>query len=572
MAVQRVTRQQLLGHVTAAYLCFCVLLLSQGDLVQATSALPGLPAGLQRFHFKRQTSTAGNNTNPFGSQNGGAQSAANAANAAGHAIDTGTGGDRSTPTTPSDFAKLLSGTFFGCLTCLFFGGAFAVQAWTYFESFGGRGADKRPIQFLVGTLLFFSLLSDAVLIHRIFEVHVKNFGDFAFPLLTIGWELTVNYICIAFMASAVQLYFAHRVWAAYGKSIFVAIPFATFIAFTFGGGIASGVLSLQSGSAANVRGEALHSFQPNSTPWKWSAVFASWLISSAAVDVALCVLLALQLSKLKSPFFSTRHAIARLLTLSIETCSLTVAFSLGAMSLFLAKPEQFYFLILLAPLGQVMALSCVATLLSRPSIANELAQDQTLGVGSRHIDQFASTAPTSIAKPVLKRIMKREEQRQPLHIQMTTTVQQTASQPDNGHFWSEKERLGTVIHEEITEVDSDHDLESQSTLNSRGRSRKGGSGERSFGQDDDSHAADSASKDGRNVHPHEEQTRARMSPVRQTRWANMSPPPAAVLPPEFTMVAVPTPHQDNIVFPARPSEWQPSSRQTMSDHGHPHVS
>lgn len=102
------------------------------------------------------------------------------------------------------------------------------------------------------------------------------------------------------MASAVQLYFAHRVWAAYGKPLLIAIPFGLSICYTFAGGIASGVLSLQAGSAANVRGDALHSFLPNSTPWQWSAVFASWLITGAATDVALCVLLAFQLSKLKS--------------------------------------------------------------------------------------------------------------------------------------------------------------------------------------------------------------------------------------------------------------------------------
>lgn len=240
------------------------------------------------------------------------------------------------------------------LTCLFFGGAFAVQAWTYFENFGGRGADKRPVQFLVAVLLFFSLLSDAVLIHRIFDVHGESLPTdcrgtetgalilvvclvprsvasseklwrFRFPfahnwlgadhqLYLVSrshrrlipnteahrWAEQPLHCSIAFMASSVQLYFAHRVWTAYGKSLFVALPFGVSISYTFAGGIASGVLSLKSGSAANVRGSALHSFQPNSTPWQWSAVFASWLISSATVDVALCVLLALQLSKVKS--------------------------------------------------------------------------------------------------------------------------------------------------------------------------------------------------------------------------------------------------------------------------------
>lgn len=131
---------------------------------------------------------------------------------------------------------------------------------------------------------------------------VANFGDFAFPLLTIGWELTVNYICIACMTTAVQLYYAHRVWSAYTpkRRWKLCLPLCLLIAYSFAGGVASGALSYRSGSAANVRGSALHEFHPNSTPWQWSVVFASWLVCCATVDVSLCVLLAWQLIKVKS--------------------------------------------------------------------------------------------------------------------------------------------------------------------------------------------------------------------------------------------------------------------------------
>lgn len=63
--------------------------------------------------LKRQAGTAGSNTNSNSDSNGGAGSAAQAAQAAGNSIDTGAGGDRSTPSTQKEFAKLLSGPFFG---------------------------------------------------------------------------------------------------------------------------------------------------------------------------------------------------------------------------------------------------------------------------------------------------------------------------------------------------------------------------------------------------------------------------------------------------------------------------
>lgn len=126
-----------------------------------SSALP-----LPLLHT-RQDGTSGSDTDSSSGANGGAQSANSAAHAAGDSINTGSGGDRSTPNTQGDFARLLSGTFFGCLLCLFFGGAFVVQAWSYFETYGRKGGDRVALQVLMGLLLFCSLLSDAVLIHRI---------------------------------------------------------------------------------------------------------------------------------------------------------------------------------------------------------------------------------------------------------------------------------------------------------------------------------------------------------------------------------------------------------------------
>ncbi|CAO1613738.1 unnamed protein product [Sympodiomycopsis kandeliae] len=337
--------------LTGAYATIFLCTLLTVSTVDAAPSMYGL--------MQRQVGTAGSNTNGNSETNGGAGSAANAAQAAGNSIDTGSGGNRSTPSTQAAFARLLSGTFFGCLIGLLLGGAFFVQCMTYFDRFGRKGGDAWPLQCLVAMLLVFSLLSDAVLIHRIYAIHVKNFGDFAFPLLTIGWELTVDYICIAFMATGVQLYFAHRVWAAFGRPLYIAIPFGILIGYTFVGGITSGVLSYQAGSTANVSGQALKSFQPDSTPWQ---------------------------------------------------C-----------------PENFFYLIPFAPIGQVYGGSVVATLMKRTSIARELAQDQIQGPENRNIDAFAQQAPTSIAKPVLKRIMKREEARRPLEVTMTTVVQQVTS-------------------------------------------------------------------------------------------------------------------------------------------------
>lgn len=130
------------------------------------------------FH-RRQTAT-----NINGSVQGGSDSAQHAAEAAGNSIGTGSGGDRKSPTSQEGFAKLLSGVFFGTLLTLLSGGAFIVQAWHYFERFGRRGSDKLSIQVAVGIMVVFSIVQDCAVIHRVWDIHVNNFGDFAFPLLT----------------------------------------------------------------------------------------------------------------------------------------------------------------------------------------------------------------------------------------------------------------------------------------------------------------------------------------------------------------------------------------------------
>lgn len=193
-----------------------------------------------------------------GKVSGGADSAANAAQAAGDTIDTGSGGARSTPQTPEQFAELLSGVFFGGILTILFGGALAVQVWHYFERFGRRGSDRTILQVAVGGLLFFSLFQDAVIIDRLYEIHVKKFGDFAFPLLTVGWQISASWVCIAINTGIVQIYYAHRVWLAFNKNWAIFIVYSIMIAFTFFGGFASAGMIIASGSAANVKGQALH--------------------------------------------------------------------------------------------------------------------------------------------------------------------------------------------------------------------------------------------------------------------------------------------------------------------------
>lgn len=66
--------------------------------------------------------------------------------------------------------------------------------------------------------------------------------------------------------------------------------------------------------------------------------------------------------------------------------------------------------------------------MARPSIARELAQDQTINTHAAGIEAASSTAPRTLARPVLKKLMKNEEKRRAkgdgTGVQMTTTIQE----------------------------------------------------------------------------------------------------------------------------------------------------
>lgn len=96
------------------------------------------------------------------------------------------------------------------------------------------------------------------------------------------------------------------------------------------------------------------------------------------------------------------------------------------LTLFIALNSQIPFL----PIGQVMCCSLVVTLMSRPSIARELAQDQTTLTLQGNIEKASLAAPNTLAKPVLKRLMRQERKKRPMGdgtgVHMTTTMQQQA--------------------------------------------------------------------------------------------------------------------------------------------------
>lgn len=104
------------------------------------------------------------------------------------------------------------------------------------------------------------------------------------------------------------------------------------------------------------------------------------------------------------------------------------------MILFLAIPYQFYYNITFLPIGQVSASSFLVTLMARPSIARELAQDQHLTLEGG-LEAASSRAPTSIAKPVVKRMMRKEWSKRPqgdgTGVNLTVTVHEEAS---NGYY------------------------------------------------------------------------------------------------------------------------------------------
>jgi hypothetical protein len=84
-----------------------------------------------------------------------------------------------------------------------------------------------------------------------------------------------------------------------------------------------------------------------------------------------------------------------------------------------------------------MCCSLLVTLMSRPSIARELAQDQTTLTLQGGLEKASLAAPRTLAKPVLKRLMRQEHRKRPMGdgtgVHMTTTMQQQACENETAH-------------------------------------------------------------------------------------------------------------------------------------------
>lgn len=123
------------------------------------------------------------------------------------------------------------------------------------------------------------------------------------------------------------------------------------------------------------------------------------------------------------------------------------------------------------PIGQIYGSSLVVTLMLRPSIARELAQDQVrdkvteapslggtgLGPSNGASEETVVThvlGPSSLVTPVLRRLMRREQRRRPrtdVAVQLTTTVHETFSHHDaheiigNGAYGDEEGAYGELV-------------------------------------------------------------------------------------------------------------------------------
>ena len=219
----------------------------------------------------------------------------------------------------------------------------------------------------------------------------------------------------------------------YGRHPYVLVAYIPLWLYTIAGSCASAALELKAGSAANVRGSSLNSYKAGEQNYGYlfSVVFASWLVSNAMIDISLCFMLCRRLSQIKSPFFHTRNAVARMILTILETCVLTAGFSIASMILFLAVPQQFYYLFSLLSVGTVYGNSLIATLMLRPSIARELAVDKDSRFTRETLETAARSqrAPNTIAKPIIKRIMRKEQERMAAEqgVQITTVIDQVRS-------------------------------------------------------------------------------------------------------------------------------------------------
>ncbi|KAF9065861.1 hypothetical protein BDP27DRAFT_1450038 [Rhodocollybia butyracea] len=241
--------------------------------------------------------------------------------------------------------------FIGASVAGFLLGLSVFQAHIYFQ----YNNDKPIVRTLVGMVVFFDFVHQALILHTVYWYVVKNYYNPA-NLALVVWSLLAEVIFNGFAAVCVQSFLNWRIWRLSKFNIWATGTVAMLVFGEFGCVIAFGIIAL-------VR---VRTFEELAVELKGLSITVNAL--AAAGDVLIAAILSFLLQGSKTGFRRSDSMLNTLTLYAVNTGMLTSLCAVASLISIVAAPNTFIYIAFFFCMGRLYTNSLLATLNARKAI------------------------------------------------------------------------------------------------------------------------------------------------------------------------------------------------------------
>ncbi|KAK7031505.1 hypothetical protein R3P38DRAFT_818046 [Favolaschia claudopus] len=246
--------------------------------------------------------------------------------------------------------KTFGVAFIGVVVAAGLHGVSCVQAWWYYT----HQNDRWPLKTLVGTVMIFDTIHQALISHTLYTYLVSNFNN-AEILNRIVWSLLVEVLFNGFTALLVQGFLTLRIWRLSNGNIWLSSIASVLVVAEFGCVLAYVALSLQ-----------LDTFVQLAAELKTLSITVNAL--AAAGDVFIAATLTYLLRRSRTGFHRSDTMIRKLTYFAINTGAITSLCAIASLISISTAGNTFIYILFFFCIGRLYCNSLLATLNARKAI------------------------------------------------------------------------------------------------------------------------------------------------------------------------------------------------------------
>ncbi|TFK37407.1 hypothetical protein BDQ12DRAFT_736268 [Crucibulum laeve] len=247
------------------------------------------------------------------------------------------------------FSIRLGAAFIGAVIAASLHGVSCVQAWYYYT----HQNDTWPIKSLVGAVMAFDTIHQALITHTMYTYLVSNWGDLE-SLRRLVWSMLVEVLFNGFTALLVQSFLTMRVWRLSNKAIWLTSIVLILVIGEFGCVVAFTAFSLH-----------LKTFE-ELAHLKTLSILVNAL--AAAGDVLIAAALCTLLHRSRTGFQRSDTMINKLILFAVNTGFLTSLCAVASLISITVAGQTFLYIGFFFCIGRLYTNSLLATLNARKMI------------------------------------------------------------------------------------------------------------------------------------------------------------------------------------------------------------